>query len=113
MTSPASSSDEPTLPFWVSYDEEPGDEGDSMGLFGGGGSTESTLRNVPLGPLRNNLAEAVDALQLLFAEAVARGGPLPLREAHLSFQVTASGGVQFIGSAQAQSTRGIVLVFKQ
>ncbi|MFI6007784.1 hypothetical protein ACIBAG_02980 [Streptomyces sp. NPDC051243] len=101
------------MPFWVSYDEELRDDDDSMGLFGSGGNDEVRLRNVPLGPLRRNLAEAVDALQQLFSEAAARGGPLPLREAHLSFQVTASGGVQFIGTAQAQSSRGIVLVFKQ
>ncbi|MEU4041674.1 hypothetical protein ACK389_13035 [Streptomyces antibioticus] len=112
----------PALPFWVSYDAEDeaeeaggggaGGGGDSMGLFGSG-DAETRLRNVPLGPLRKNLAEAVDALQEVFAEAAARGGPLPLREAHLSFQVTASGGVQFIGSAQVQRGNGIVLVFKQ
>ncbi|MEU7580156.1 hypothetical protein AB0B50_21465 [Streptomyces sp. NPDC041068] len=113
MTAAAVPSDEPALPFWVSYDEDLEGEDDSMGLFGGGGDGEARLRNVPLGPLRKNLAEAVDALQELFTEAAARGGPLPLREAHLTCQVTASGGVQFIGSAQAQSSRGIVLVFKQ
>lgn len=105
----------PALPFWVSYDDHPEDDGDpsdSMGLFGGGDS-EARLRNVPLGPLRKNLAEAVDALQQVFTEAAARGGPLPLREAHLSFQVTASGGVQFVGTAQAQRSHGIMLVFKQ
>lgn len=102
---------EPTLPFWVSYDGQGEEPGDSMGLFGDSG--EAALRNVPLGPLRKNLADAVDALQQLFTDVAARGGPLPLREAHLSFQVTAGGGVQFIGTAQMQSSRGIVLVFKQ
>ncbi|MGI5459035.1 Pepco domain-containing protein [Streptomyces sp. CA-249302] len=115
MGSGAESSGVPALPFWVSYDDQDvGDEseGDSMGLFGGR-DDEVRLRNVPLGPLRRNLAEAVDALQEVFAEAAARGGPLPLREAHLSFQVTASGGVQFVGSAQVQRGHGIALVFKQ
>jgi hypothetical protein len=105
----------PALPFWVSRDEQDGeleDEGDAMGLFGDG-DAEVRLRSVPLGPLRKNLADAVDALQQVFTEAAARGGPLPLREAHLSFQVTASGGVQFIGSAQIQRGHGITLVFKQ
>ncbi|MFF3249118.1 hypothetical protein ACFYWY_36565 [Streptomyces sp. NPDC002870] len=102
---------EPALPFWVSYDEESEEPGDTMALFGDSG--EAALRSVPLGPLRKNLTEAVDALQQLFTDVAARGGPLPLREAHLSFQVTAAGGVQFIGTAQMQSSRGIVLVFKQ
>ncbi|MGW1957602.1 Pepco domain-containing protein [Streptomyces sp. NPDC001920] len=114
MSSAADASGVTALPFWVSYDDQDGlhDDGDSMGLFGGGDG-EARLRSVPLGPLRKNLAEAVDALQQVFTEAAARGGPLPLREAHLSFQVTASGGVQFIGSAQTQRGHGITLVFKQ
>ncbi|WP_327358593.1 Pepco domain-containing protein [Streptomyces sp. NBC_01304] len=104
---------EPTLPFWVSYDEASEKEsGDSMGLFGDSG--EAALRQVPLGPLRKNLTEAVDALQQLFADVAARDGALPLREAQLSFQVTAGGGVQFIGTAaQMAGSRGIVLVFRQ
>jgi hypothetical protein len=112
VSSTADASEVTALPFWVSYDDQDGqlDEGgDSMGLFG----DEVRLRSVPLGPLRKNLAEAVDALQQVFTEAAARGGPLPLREAHLSFQVTASGGVQFVGSAQMQRGHGITLVFKQ
>ncbi|MGX1546834.1 Pepco domain-containing protein [Streptomyces adustus] len=112
MSSTAESPDVQTLPFWVSHEERQGDEGDSMGIFGGG-EDEVRLKNVPLGPLRKNLADAIDALQQVFTEAAARGGPLPLREAHLSFQVTASGGVQFIGTAQAQRSHGITLVFKQ
>ncbi|MFF2508746.1 hypothetical protein ACFVTY_36075 [Streptomyces sp. NPDC058067] len=119
MSSAADASEVAALPFWVSYDDQ-GDQGgqldedgggDSMGLFGGGGG-EVRLRSVPLGPLRKNLAEAVGALQQVFTEAAAQGGPLPLREAHLSFQVTASGGVQFVGSAQMQQSHGITLVFK-
>jgi hypothetical protein len=84
--------------------------GDSMGLFGN--RQEAVLRGVPLGVLRKNLADAVDALQQVFADVAARGGALPLREAQLSFQVTAGGGVQFVGTAQMQSSRGIVLVFR-
>jgi hypothetical protein len=103
--------DEPTLPFWVSFDEESEEYGDSMGIFGN--REEAILRGVPLGVLRKNLADAVDALQQVFADVAARGGPLPLREAQLSFQVTAGGGVQFVGTANMQSSRGIVLVFRQ
>ncbi|MEV2217053.1 hypothetical protein AB0H86_37485 [Streptomyces sp. NPDC050997] len=112
MSSASEPSAIPELPFWVSSDDQLGDEGDSMSLFGGGDG-QVRLRKVPLGPLRKNLTEAVDALQQVFTEAAARGGPLPLREAHLSFQVTANGGIQFIGSAQVQRSHGIVLIFKQ
>lgn len=109
----AADAGESTLPFWVSYDEqdEESAEQDSMGLFGN--RQEAALRRVPLGALRKNLADAVDALQQVFADVAERGGPLPLREAQLSFQVTAAGGVQFVGTAQVQSSHGIVLVFRQ
>ncbi|MCX5328083.1 hypothetical protein [Streptomyces sp. NBC_00140] len=103
--------EELTLPFWVSFDEDAEKYGDSMGLFGN--RQEAVLRGVPLGVLRKNLTDAVDALQQVFADVAACGGALPLREAQLSFQVTAGGGVQFVGTAQMQSSRGIVLVFRQ
>jgi hypothetical protein len=102
---------EPTVDFWVSLDEEGENSSDSMGMFSRNG--EAVLRSIPLGPLRKNLTEAVDALQGLFADITARGGTLPLREVQLSFQVSASGGVQFVGTSQMQSGRSIVLIFRQ
>lgn len=102
---------EPTVDFWVSPDEEGENPGDSMGMFSGSG--EAVLRSIPLGPLRKNLTDAVDALQGLFADITARGGTLPLREVQLSFQVSASGGVQFVGTSQMQNGRSIVLIFRQ
>ncbi|MEU7086934.1 Pepco domain-containing protein [Streptomyces achromogenes] len=112
MTSVGGPSDEASLPFWVTYDEQDDTQDDSMGLFGSA-EGDARLRHIPLGPLRRNLSEAVQALQQLFADAAAHDGPLPLREAHLSFQVTAGGGVQFIGTTQLQGSRGITLVFRQ
>ncbi|MFC5214497.1 hypothetical protein [Streptomyces coerulescens] len=101
---------EQTLPFWVTVTDDGAD--DSMGLFNSRDG-EAVLRAVPLGPLRKNLADTVDALQQLFADAAARGGTLPLAEAQLSFQVTAGGGVQLVGTGQVQGTRGLTLVFKR
>ncbi|MFI0718737.1 hypothetical protein [Streptomyces sp. NPDC021224] len=94
-----------TLPFWV----EPEDGEDTMGLLGG----NPELRAVPLGPLRRNLAATVDALQQVFADVAARGGTLPLAEAQLSFQVTASGGVQLIGTGQVSGSRALTLTFRR
>lgn len=107
-----------TLPFWVHIeaDEESQDHDDTKGLFGRRDEDDDhapVLRQVPLGPLRKNLAETVDALQQLFAEAAAREGTLPLAEATLSLQVTATGGVQLIGTGQMQGTRGLTLTFKR
>ncbi|CAN3978695.1 Pepco domain-containing protein [Kitasatospora purpeofusca] len=96
-----------SLVFWVTEDEE--EDGDTMGVFRR--DREAVLRRVPLGALRSNLAETVDALQTLFEQIADRGGPLPLKEVQLSFQVSASGGVQLVGSSQVQGTRGITFVF--
>lgn len=106
---------EQSLPFWVSVseDEYADEDSDDTMSVGGRRRGEPALRSVPLGPLRKNLAETVDALQQLFADAEARGGTLPLAEAQLSFQVTASGGIQLIGTGQMQGTRGLTLVFKR
>jgi hypothetical protein len=110
------SADGQTLPFWVTATEEDialaAQDSDSMGsLFSRDG--DAVLRAVPLGPLRKSLAETVDALQRIFQEVADRGGPLPLAEAQLSFQVTASGGIQLIGTGQMQGTRGLTLTFKR
>jgi hypothetical protein len=105
-----------TLPFWVEVTEE-GSVGtdNSRSMLGGrrNGDGEAVLRSVPLGPLRKNLADTVDALQKVFEEVAARGGTLPLAEAQLSFQVTAGGGIQLIGTGQLQGTRGLTLTFKR
>ncbi|WKX10283.1 hypothetical protein [Streptomyces sp. NL15-2K] len=104
-----------TLPFWVTATEEDvalaAQDSDTMGLFSRDG--DAVLRAVPLGPLRKNLADAVDALQRIFQEVADRGGPLPLAEAQLSFQVTASGGIQLVGSGQMQGSRSLTLTFKR
>jgi hypothetical protein len=99
-----------TLPFWVAVPEDDAPD-DTMGIFGR--DSEAALRSVPLGPLRKNLAETVEALQEIFADVAAREGTLPLAEAQLTFQVTVTGGVQLIGTGQMQSGRGLVLTFKR
>ncbi|MFF3500739.1 hypothetical protein [Streptomyces sp. NPDC003247] len=102
---------ESTLPVWVAADDIDELLDESKGLLSRNG--DAVLQQVPLGPLRKNLTATVDALQQLFADVAARGGSLPLQEAHLSFQITAGGGVQLIGTGQVQGTRAITLIFKQ
>ncbi|MET7905647.1 hypothetical protein ABZS86_30980 [Streptomyces sp. NPDC005355] len=78
--------DEQTLEFWVEVTDEDSPNSDSKSIFNRNG--DATLRAVPLGPLRKNLAEAVDALQKVFADVAARDDALRLAEAQLSFQVS-------------------------
>ncbi|KUJ69787.1 hypothetical protein ACZ90_08275 [Streptomyces albus subsp. albus] len=131
-----------TLPFWVEVTEEGAESvpvgpqrNDTMSFFrrpngndGGnatGGSTgagapstntgggRTQLRSVPLGPLRRNLTETVDALQQLFADVAARDATMELSEVELSFEVSASGGIQLIGTGKVAGTRGLTLTFKR
>ncbi|MFE6159896.1 hypothetical protein ACFQ7F_13405 [Streptomyces sp. NPDC056486] len=108
-----------SLAFWVEATDEDdnligadgGPGGDSKGLFNRDG--DAVLRAVPLGPLRKNLADTVDALQQLFKKVAERDDTLAFAEAQLSFQVTASGSIQLIGTGQVQGTRGLTLTFKR
>ncbi|MER7047374.1 Pepco domain-containing protein [Streptomyces jumonjinensis] len=103
-----------SLLFWVDANEQDAGEtalDGARALFSRDGG--SILRSVPLGPLRRNLADTVDALQQVFAEIAERGGTLPLAEAQLWFQVTSSGGVQLIGGGQVQGARGLTLTFRR
>jgi hypothetical protein len=96
-----------TLPFLVSA--EPA-ETDTMGVFGR--STEIVLRHVPVSALRENLRQLVATLHSVFDEVAGEGSQLPLKEAQVSFQVTASGSVQLLGVGGAVgSTGGIVFTF--
>jgi|GEM_PF-2984319 hypothetical protein len=83
----------------------------TRGLLGRRDS-EVGVREVPVAILRDNLRRTVDGLRALFEEIAAEGGPLPLKEAQISFEVTASGGVNVLGtSAQASGTGAITLTF--
>ncbi|MQS39794.1 Pepco domain-containing protein [Streptomyces katsurahamanus] len=103
-----------SLLFWVDANEQDAGEtalDGARALFSRDGG--SILRSVPLGPLRRNLADTVDALQQVFADIAERGGTLPLAEAQLWFQVTSSGSIQLIGSGQVQAARGLTLTFRR
>ncbi|WP_187283067.1 hypothetical protein [Streptomyces sp. t39] len=111
-----------TLPFIVSVDgpdvpEEAGRTGDK-GIFGrrGGddaeGSGTTSVRDLPVAVLRENLQRAVDGLQQVIGSITVPEGGMTLREAQISFEVTASGGIAFVGtSAQVGAKGAITLTF--
>jgi hypothetical protein len=102
--------DAPFLPFLV-LEEEP-EEQDSMGLFRRG-DAPVVLRDIPLDVLRASLKPVVASLRSLFDE-LGDGSPgVQLREAQVGIQVSASGGVQLIGTAQAGATGVLTLVFRK
>jgi len=106
-----------TLSFLVSIDDEPeqatgvGDKG-IFGRGGGGGVGESSIRDIPVAVLRDNLQRAVLGLQHVIGSITVPPGGMPLKEAQVSFEVTAGGGITFVGtSAQVAAKGAITLTF--
>src|SRR5262249_34183610 len=101
-------SDPETLPFVVAVDP---DDGQSKGVFGRPAATVA-VRQVPVSAFQENLRKLVTALQEVLDEIAAEPGRLPLKEAQVSFQGTASGSVQLLGvGGEVGGTGGITFTF--
>ncbi|MFE7192956.1 hypothetical protein [Kitasatospora sp. NPDC057541] len=104
-----------TLDFLVSID----DTGQSStvgekGLFGrrDGAAGEASVRSIPVEVLRANLQRTVDGLQAVLGEIRVPDGGMPLKQAQIAFEVTASGGITLVGtSAQVAAKGAITLTF--
>ncbi len=103
-----------TLPFIVSIDDGAGGEhGGEMGIFGRRDG-EVSIRRIPVEVLRENVRQMAVGLRALFDEIDEGEGRLPLQEAQICFEVTASGGIALVGTS-AQLARGgaITLTFRR
>lgn len=100
-----------TLPFLVVAEEA--DVQDAMGGIFRRGDADVVVREIPLSILRNNLRTTIAAVRSLFEEVADQAGPVRLREVQIGLEVSASGGVQLIGTAQVGAKRAITLVFQQ
>ena len=104
-------SGERTLSFLVA--EEQSDDQDSMGGLFRRGDVDVVVRNIPVEALRENLRATVDALHSLFDELTSDSHTVQLREAQVGFEVSASGGIQLIGTAEVGAKGAITLVFRR
>jgi hypothetical protein len=97
-----------TLPFLVSVEDgEPPGAGGTKGIFSRGDS-EVALREIPITVLRDNLRRTVAGLRELFDEIARTGGELPLRQAQIGFEVTASGGIALLGTTAEIAGKGAI-----
>ena len=103
--------DAAVLPFLVI--EEEAEDRDAMGRLFRRGDAEVVVREIPVGALRENLKAAVATLRSLFDELADQSSSLPLREAQIGFEVSASGGIQLIGTSQVGAKGAITLVFRR
>lgn len=98
-----------TMPFLVTLDDDHDTAGEK-GIFSRG-SSEPKVRNIPIAVLRENLTRTVGGLRALFDDISAGGGTLPLKTAQITFEVTATGGITLVGTAQVAGKGAITLTF--
>jgi hypothetical protein len=99
------------LTFLVPVDHD--DEDDShMGVFGRG-ERETKLVQIPVSSLRQNLRDSVTVLKTVLEEAASSSGAMRLKEAHVQFEVSAAGGIRFVGTTELGARGSITLVFGQ
>ncbi|MFE6688552.1 hypothetical protein ACFVFQ_19035 [Streptomyces sp. NPDC057743] len=90
--------------------EQPAGSG-AMGIFGRRGE-ESSVRRIPTAVLHENLQRTVDALQQVLGDLRVPDGGMPLQQAQVSFEITATGGIAIVGtSAQVGAKGAITLTF--
>nr|WP_042193410.1 hypothetical protein [Kibdelosporangium sp. MJ126-NF4]CEL20760.1 hypothetical protein [Kibdelosporangium sp. MJ126-NF4] len=95
------------LPFLVSIDETEETSG-SKGIFS---DKEPKVRRIPVDVLKENLTRTVGTLREMFDEIADGTGKLPLKTAQITFEVTATGGITLVGTAQVAGKGAITLTF--
>jgi hypothetical protein len=100
-----------TLSFLVIEGES--DDRETMGGLFRRSEADVVIRQIPVATLRKNLRVTVDALRSLFDEFADESHTMRLCEAQIGFEVSASGGIQLIGTAQIGAKGAITLVFRQ
>jgi hypothetical protein len=104
-----SSSDPTTLPIFVL--DEPDDTSGTKSFGLGRGTGEAVLKRVPVDALRESVRELSASLAEVFAD-VRAVGDFTLQEVRLQVEVSASGGVQLVGTAKAGGKGALTLTFR-
>lgn len=97
-----------TLPVVVTVVDEPDDGTKSLGFSR---SPEAVLKDVPVDTLRESVQTLSSTLSEVFADLRAVGS-FTLQEVQLQVEVSASGGVNLIGTAEAGGKGAITLTFR-
>ena len=101
-----------TIPFVVVIPKE-NNENDEKGIFGKfRDDGEIVLRQIPIEPLKKNLASISEGL-LNVLESVQQIGKFKLKEVTLQVEVSADGGIQIIGTAKIGGKGAITLTFAE
>jgi hypothetical protein len=95
-----------TLPIYVSEDSEV----EGKGILSPSG--EAVLRHLPISELNSNLAEVCGSF-LEVLEGIRQVGRFRLQTAKVNVEVSAEGGIEFIGTAKLGGKGAIELTFTE
>lgn len=100
-----------TLTFLVAADEE--EQGGSKSIFSRG-DRDVALREISVETVHRNLASTIANLRQAFAGLRDAGGDLPLKSVEVSFEISASGSINILGTGvETSGTGGITLTFER
>jgi|SRR5579859_7303223 len=100
----SSSSAVESLTFLVSIEDDVA-AGSEKGIFG---RAETSLRQIPVATLQENLTETIRGLRELFEIESPQQAKFPLKQVQVSFEVTATGKVALLGTSAEVSGRGAI-----
>jgi hypothetical protein len=98
------------LPFVVAADGA--EDEDTLGLFPHG-EGKYLLREIPAEIFKASLTRTISMLSSVLSQVADDALGMPLQEVQIGVEVTGSGGIQLIGTAQAGTTGAITLVFRR
>lgn len=94
--------------------EPSGEDTDAKRLFGSRRSEDLVLRQIPVERLQEQLASlSLTVAQLLDTPAPKSAGRLQLNQITVQVEITASGGINLIGTAAVGGTAAITLTFSK
>ena len=92
---------------------EESDDQDTMGRLFRRSDADVIVKDIPVRTLRDNLRVTVEMLRSLFDDLTDESSAVQLHEAQVGFEVSASGGIQLIGTAEVGAKGAITLVFRR
>jgi len=98
------------IPFLVDVPESV--DAENVKGFLSGDGTHVVLRGIPVDRLRENLSKVSDALLKVLAD-IKSVGAFELAEVEVGVEITAEGGVNFIGSSKVGGKAAIKLRFSK
>jgi len=96
-----------TLSFIVVEDDD-GDDPREKGLFPRRDEVVVRVREISVAAIETNLRKTIAGLSHIFDQIDRDGARLPLRQAQVSFEVSANGGISLVGSSLQSGVKGAI-----